>query len=152
MLVLLPHPRHATFTGVECLTNDGIIKANLKIKYEDFILDYRVTINDDQEFDKSGKFDTTIVLLRKYLDNRLQIFADDKILKGKISGLEPSSDELNLSMIYSFKKNSKSIKIRNTILTDVNKSQSNLLIFKCNEIEEGVTLTPENAEHTFRIR
>ena len=150
-LWVFAHPVNVSFLGVECFPEKGIIKANLNMSYSDFIFDYRLIINDDQSFDLSGKIDTTKILVSKYLDNRIQIFADDKMLKGHVTGIESSDDKLKLDLVYNYNKRSKCFKIRNLILTNFNKSQSNLLIFKYNDLEEDVKLTPEKTEHTFRI-
>jgi hypothetical protein len=80
-LWIFAHAANVSFLGVECFPEKGIIKVNLNLNYNDFIFDYRLIINDDQSFDLSGKIDTAEILVSKYLDNRIQIFADDKMLK-----------------------------------------------------------------------
>ncbi len=151
-LLMFAHPANVSFLGVECFPEKGIIKVSLNLNYNDFIFDYRLTINDDQSFDLSGKIDTAEILVSKYLDNRIQIFADDKILKGHVTSIESSDGKLKLDLIYNYNKRSKCFKVRNLILTDVNRSQTNLLIFKYNDLEEDVKLTPEKAEHTFTVK
>ena len=42
---------HVSFMGVECIPGKGIIKILVKMEYNDFVFDYRVAINDDQNFD-----------------------------------------------------------------------------------------------------
>jgi hypothetical protein len=142
---------HVSFLGVECIPDQGIIKTSLKLNYNDFIFDYRNTINDDQSFDPSGKIDTSKILLNKYLSNKIQISADEKCLKGKLTNIESANGELKIDLIYFYNKRAKQFKVKNTILTDINKNQSNMLIFKCNDIEEGVKLTPENTEYNIKV-
>lgn len=151
-LWIFAHPANVSFLGVECFPEKGIIKVNLNLYYNDFIFDYRLIINDDQSFDLSGKIDTTEILVSKYLDSRIQIFADNKMLKGHVTGIESSDGKLKLDLIYNYNKRSKCFKVRNLILTDINKSQSNLLIFKYNDLEEDVKLTSEKTEHTFNVK
>ena len=151
-LWILAHPASTSFLGVECFPEKGIIKVNLNLNYNDFIFDYRLIINDDQSFDLSGKIDTAEILVSKYLDARIQIFADDKMLKGYVTGIESSDGKLKLDQVYNYNKRSKCFKVRNLILTDVNKSQSNLLIFKYNDLEEDVKLTSEKTEHSFNVK
>jgi hypothetical protein len=143
---------HVSFLGMECIPDKGIIRTSLKMNYNDFIFDYRININDDQVFDPSGKIDTTVILLSKYLLDKIQISADDQNLKGKLTGIEFVNGHLNFELVYNYNKRAKNFKVKNTILTDVNRNQTNLLIFKYNDHEEGVKLSFEKTEHTFKVK
>ena len=136
---------------VECFPERETIKVFLKMSHEDFVYDYRFIINDDQGFDSSGKIDTTEVWIRKYLISRIQIFADNKKLQGKITGFESANGELKMNLLYSFNKKVKHLKVQNTILTGSNKNQSVLLIFRYNDFEDGIKLTEEKPEYIFRV-
>jgi hypothetical protein len=143
---------HVSFMSMECFPGKGLIKIVLKLNYDDFIFDYRFTINDDQNFDPSGGIDTTKILVSKYLTNRVQIFADDEKLKGQLTNIESVNGELNMDLLYYYSKRAKRFKVKNAILTDLYKNQSNLLIFKYNDFEEGVKLTTEKTEQTFKVK
>jgi hypothetical protein len=151
-LLVFLQTENPTFMGMECFPAKGQIKIVLKLNYNDFIFDYRVTINDDQNFDPSAEIDTAEVLVSKYLANRVQIFADDKKLKGQITNIESANGELSLDLLFNYNKRAKRFKVKNTILTDLHKNQSNLLIFKYNDFEEGVKLTLEKTEQTFTVK
>jgi hypothetical protein len=138
--------------GVECFPEKGVIKVFLKMSYDDFVFDYRYTINDDQGFNPKVKIDTAVILVSKYLANRIQIFAEDKTLKGKLENLESAGGEVNMDLLYYYNKRAKNFRVKNTILTGLNKNQSTLLIFKYNDYEEGVKLTPEKTEQTFTVK
>lgn len=137
---------------MDCIPEQGIIKAFLKLSYNDFIFDYRVNINDDQSFDPSGEIDTTEVLLHKYFNDVVQISADDKSLEGKLTKIESVNGDLKIEALYYYNKRARQIKVRNTVLTDNNKNQSNLLIFKYDNFEKGVELSPVNTEYTFDVK
>ncbi len=124
----------------------------LKMDYHDFVTDYWNSINDDHVFDPSGKIDTAIVLVNQYLAERVQIYADEKKLKGEITGVESANGEVKLNLVYNIAKGAKNIRVKNLVLTSVYKDQSNLLIFKYNDYEEGVRLTTEKLEHSFSIK
>lgn len=143
---------HVSYMGVECFPEKGIIKVFLKQNHDDFVFDYRFTINDDQGFDPSGKIDTTEILVSKYLANRLHIFVEDKRLKGQLTNIESANGELNMHLLYYYNKRAKLFKVQNTILAGLNKNQSTLLIFKYNDFEEGVNLTAEKTEYTFIVK
>lgn len=142
---------NASFLGVECVPDQKIIRSFLKLNFTDFIFDYRVNINDDQVFDPSGKIDTTEILLSKYLNEKVQIFANGSRLSGKVMKIESSDKLLQVELLYRYKK-AKQIKVRNTILTNINIDQSNMLIFKYDDFEEGVKLTPVQTEFVFDVR
>lgn len=152
LLLVATQGNHVSYMGVECLPEKGTIRLFLKMSHDDFVYDYRYTINDDENFDPSGEIDTTRIFVSRYIADRVQIFADGKKLQGRLINIEPAGGELNMNIIYSYNKNVKHFRIRNTILDNLNKKQSTLLIFKYNDFEEGVTLTPENKEHTFTVR
>lgn len=143
---------NVSFLGVECIPEQKIIRTFLKLNYNDFIFDYRVNINDDQSFDPSGKIDTAEVLLSKYIYEKVQICADDIRLRGKLTKIESSGEKLQVEVLYHYSKKARQIKVTNMILTDLNKDQSNLLIFKCNNFEEGVELSPEKTDYIFKIK
>jgi hypothetical protein len=151
-LWVIAQPTHVSFMGLECFPEKEIIKIYLKLNYSDFIYDYRFTINDDQNFDPSGEIDTAKILVSRYLANRIQIFADDKKLKGQLTNIESSNGELNIDLLYNYNKKAKHFKVKNTILAGLNKKQYALLIFKYNDFEEEAKLTPEKTEQTFIVK
>jgi hypothetical protein len=151
-LCFITQTMHVSYMGAECFPEKGIIKIFLKLNYDDFKFDYRFTIDDDQNFLPSGEIDTAKIFVSRYLNDKVHIFADDNKLKGKLTGIELSDGELKMNLQYNYNKKAKHFKVRNTILGNLNKNQSTLLIFKYNEFEEGVKLTPEKTEQIFVVK
>lgn len=120
--------------------------------YDDFILDYRNSINDDQSFDPSGKIDTAIILVDKYFNDKVQIFADNEKLEGRLIDIKSADGEVIMNFFINNKSRASVFKVKNQILTGLYKDQANLLIFKYKAIEEGVKLTPDMTEQTFKIK
>jgi hypothetical protein len=149
--LLFAHPHHVSFMGVEYFPKTEMFTVSVKLNYYDFILDYRNSINDDQIFDPSGKIDTTIILVGKYFNNKVQIFAEDKKLEGRLMNIESADGELRMSFLFKNIKKARHFKVKNQILTELYDDQANLLIFKYNDFEEGIKLTPGNREQTFRV-
>lgn len=143
---------HASFMGVEYFAERDMFKVFIKLNYDDFVLDYRFSIDDDQNFDPSGKIDTAIIKVGKYLNNKVQIFADDKKLEGRLTNIESGDGELKMDLLYKCNKRARHFKVKNQILTELFEDQSNLLIFKYNDYEEGVRLTSGNIEKTFEVK
>jgi hypothetical protein len=142
---------HVSLMSVEYSDKKDALEVFIKLDYDDFITDYWYSINDDQVFEPSGKIDTTLILVNKYLNDKVQIFADEKKLKGQITKIESVDGELKLNLLYSYNKRAKNLKVKSFILTGVYKDQSNLLIFRYNDFEEGVRLTSEKIEHSFNV-
>jgi hypothetical protein len=147
----LLQPAHISLLSVEYYARSEVFNVFLKLNSDDFIFDYRNSINDDQGFDPSGKIDTTIILAGKYFNNKVQIFADDKKLEGRLMSIESDNGEIMMNFLFNNNRNARHFKVRNQILTDLYKDQSNLLIFKYIDFEEGVKLTSGKAEQTFMI-
>ena len=145
-------PAHVSLMSAECFPDEGVIRVFLKMSHADFKYDYRHMINDDQLFDPSGKIDTTEILVSKYLDSRVQIFANDKILKGRLTNFESANGEINTNLLYHYNKRAKHFKVSNTFLNDVNKNPSTLLIFKHNDFEEDVKLSEAKTEQLFVVK
>jgi Domain of unknown function (DUF6702) len=146
------YPMNDSFMSIECFPEKGIINAFIKLKYTDFIFDYRFTINDDQHFDLSGKIDTTQILVGKYLEARVRITAGDKKLKVRLTNIESSNGELKLDFKCYYDKKAKLFTVKNLMFTEYREHQSNFLIFKYKDFEEGVLLTPEKTEQTFNVK
>jgi hypothetical protein len=137
--------------GVEYFSETETFKVFIKLNYHDFILDYRFSINDDQSFDPSGKIDTAIILVDKYFNNKVQIFADDKKLKGRLTSIESADGELKMNFLFNSIKRARHFRVKNRILTELREDQANLLIFKYKDFEEGIKLTSGKSEYTFRV-
>ena len=146
------HPVHVTLTSIDYVPETDSFKLFVRMYYDDFILDYRNSINDDQEFDPSEKMDTAIIRVDQYLNNRVQIFADDKRLEGRLINIKSADGEVIMNFKINNNRRARVFKVRNQILTGLYKDQSNLLIFKYKDLEEGVKLTSDMTERTFNIK
>ncbi len=150
--MVIANPVNESFLGVECFPDQGIIKACLNLEFNDFVFDYRYAINDDQHFEPSGRIDTAVILVNKYFESRVKVFADGELLKGRLTNIESTGGKLKLDFLYNFNKKAKQFKVKNVMFTEYNEDQSNLLIFKYKDIEEGVMLTQQQPERTFSVK
>ena len=151
LFLLFTYPYRASFMGVEYISETNKFKVFIKLNYNDFVLDYRNSINDDQIFNPAGKIDTAVILVSKYLNNKVQIFADDKKLEGRLMSIESEDGELRMSFLFNNVKKASRFMVKNQILTELYEDQANLLIFKYNDFEEGIKLSSGKREHTFRV-
>jgi hypothetical protein len=152
LLWLFPQTVHESLMSAECFPDEGVIRVFMKMRHADFVYDYRHMINDDQLLDSSDKIDTTEILVRNYIDSRVQIFANEKILKGRISKFESANGEVNMNLLFQYNKRSKNFKVINTFMNGVNRNPSTLLIFKYKDYEKDVKLSEIKTVETFVIK
>ena len=146
------HPVHVSLMSVEYSVDADVFNVFLKIYSDDFLLDYRMLTGDTSKIDLSTDKKTAGKVISKYLFEKVQIFAEGKKLDCKLINLDSSDGELKLDLIFNNKKKSKNYLVKNLILTDIYKDQSNLLIFRYGDYEEGIKLTPEKLEQTFKVK
>jgi hypothetical protein len=150
--IVLAHPLHVSLLSVEYSEKSDSFNVFLKIYADDFLLDYRLLTNDTTKFDFVARKEMAETLLRKYLNEKVQIFAEAKKLDGKLLTLESSDGELRMNLMFNNKKRSKNYMVKNLIMTDLYKDQSNLLIFRFGDYEQGIKLTAEKPEQNFIVK
>jgi hypothetical protein len=91
-------------------------------------------------------------LMNNYLSKKVNIIVNNKELKGKLLNLTMGDNEVSANLLYSSAKNPKVITIRNLIMTDLHSDQANMIIVRVNDFEEGVKLTPDMTEKTFKMK
>jgi hypothetical protein len=152
LFFVLAHPVHVSLMSMEYSEKTDVFNVFLKIYSDDFLSDYRLLTGDSANIDLAAKGEAAENLVWKYLNEKVQVFGDGKKLDGKLMNLELSDGELKLDIIFSNKKKSKNYMVRNLIMTDLYKDQSNLLIFRYGDYEEGIKLTPEKQEQIFKVK
>lgn len=151
-IFLLAHPVHVSLMSMEYSEKSDAFNVFLKIYADDFLLDYRLITGDTSKIDFIADKVKAETLVTKYLNETVQIFAEGKKLDGKLLNLESSEGELKMDLIFNNKKRSKNYLVKNLIMTALYKDQSNLLIFRYGDYEEGIKLTPEKQEQLFKVK
>jgi hypothetical protein len=150
--LLSAHPAHVSIASVEYIKAKHAFDIFIKIWEDDFIRDYKLTYNRELNRDSLNKFNLDREIAMKYINDKIQIIADNKILSGIIDNIEISDAEIKLNLSYKFKGKANTFTVRNSIMTELYQDQNNMLIFKYNEIEEGIKFTSEKKERTFKIK
>jgi hypothetical protein len=151
-LWIAAHPVHVTLLSVEYSAESEAFNGFLKVYYDDFILDYKLLMGITPGFDFSGNKTAAMNMIENYIKDKVQIFAGKTKLDGKIEDINLSDNELKMNLLFEYRKRSKVFTVRNSILTDIYKDQSNLLIFRYGSFEEGIKLTPEKREQMFKVK
>lgn len=152
LFIVLAHPVHVSLLSVEYSEKTDAFNVFLKIYSDDFMLDYRLLTGDTAKIDFVANRESAESLIGKYLNEKVQIFAEGKKLDWKLINFDSSDGELKMNLIFNNKIKSKNYLVKNLIMTDLYQDQSNLLIFRYGNFEEGIKLTAEKQEQTFKVK
>ncbi len=151
-LWLIMHPGHVTMTSIDYVQGTDSLKVFCKMEFDDFLKDLQ-TIDDDRNLYRLfSKQPFPADLINQYFNSKVFIYVNNKLLIGKLLSANIADTEINLNLIYRSGKKPKSISVRNMILTGWYSDQTNLLIIRINNFENGFKLTPEHNEETLLIK
>jgi hypothetical protein len=147
------HPVHVTLTSIDQVRGTDSLSVFVRMYYDDFLLDYRKldTKNDSIGNISAGKL-FPARLMNKYLEEKVTIIVNNKELKGKLLNLALADNEISVILLYKSVKKPKVITVRNLIMTGLYGDQANMTIVRVNDFEEGVKLTSERTEQTFKLK
>jgi hypothetical protein len=137
-----------SLTSLDYQQDTGVFKGFVRIYMDDFLADCKCGIEQDK---LTGGEQASVDLLEKYLNEKLIIRINGKTLTGDINDLEISNNEMDINLQYASRRKPETIIVKCLIMTELYKDQSNMVIVKVNDFEQGVKLTPEEAEQTFKV-
>jgi len=146
------HPVHVTLMSLEYSPEDQKFVGFLQVYYDDFLVDYQNMFGFNPQGDITADPASSKEIIMKYLVGKVRFYAGETELKPELSDIILNNNELRMSLNYPVKKESDLFRIKNSILTDIYNDQSNLLIFRYGEFEEGVKLSSLNKEREFKIK
>ena len=143
------HPVHVSLTTIEQTQGSDTMKVFFRMYYDDFLRDYQLSdpysnlekMSVDQSF--------PVNLANKYLNEKIKIYINNKLLNGKVSTVTILDNEIFLNILYMSEKDPKRIKIRNQVLTGLYKDQTNMVFITINKNEQAMRLTPEDDKETW---
>lgn len=146
------HPGHVTMTSIEYVQGTDSLKVSCRMEFADFLKDLQ-TIDDDRNLYRlfsQQPYPTD--LINQYFNSKVFIYINDRLLIGKLLSADITDNDINLKLIYRAGKRPKKLTVRNMILTGWYTDQENLMIIRINNIEEGITLTPEHNEESIILK
>src|SRR5450756_70181 len=151
-LWLIMHKGHVTMTSIENIQSTASLKVCCRMEFDDFLKDLQ-TIDDDRNLYRLfSKQPFPSDLINQYFNSKVFIYANNKLLIGKLLSANITDTEINLNLIYRSSKKPKRITVRNMILTGWYSDQTNLMIIRINNFEKGIKLSPRHNEETFIIK
>ena len=152
-IFIFTHPVHVTLTSIDHISGTDSLKVFVRMYYDDFLRDYKL-------FDTAGvslnKFHTgepfPADLMNNYLNGKVIISVNNKLLKGKLLNLFMTDNEISINMLYKTVKKLKAISVTNMIMTGLYSDQANMTMIKIDDFEDGVKLTPEKSTESFNLK
>jgi hypothetical protein len=151
-LWLIMHPGHVTMTSIDYVKGTDSLKVSCRMEFEDFLKDLQ-TIDDDRNLRRlfnNQPFPSD--LINQYFNSKVFIYINDKLLIGKLLSSDITDNDITMNLIYRSGKKPKEITVKNLILTGWYTDQTNLMIVRINNIEKGITLTPEHNEERLILK
>jgi hypothetical protein len=146
------HPVHVTVTSIDFVPSKDIFTVFLRMYMDDFLRDIKLSGAYTGKADFTVINDVAFKEMGEYLDRRLVLNVNSNNLKRKILDMKIVENELSMTMEYTIKRKPKIVMVKNTILTGLYSDQSNMVILRVDDFEEGFKLTPEVPEQTFKIK
>jgi hypothetical protein len=143
---------HVTFTSIDYIPELNSFKVFIRMYFDDFQLDCKLRGSEIEGSDFSDGNSTAKSVIEKYISEVITINANEKQLPGKLLEMNLTDNEISMSMQYKTGKNLKVITVKNLILTSLYSDQSNMIILKINNLEEGFKLTSDKIEQTFNLK
>jgi len=143
---LIFHPVHVTLTSVDYIQEDNSFEVFVKLYLDDFLLDAE---QDEDDFLKEKNKSKEII--ENYINKKLIIKVNDIKLTGKVNNFEVLIDEVKVYMKHETSERPKELLVQNLIMTELYHDQSNFVIIKVDNFEEGFKFTSEITEHVFKI-
>ena len=151
-ILLLFHPVHVTLTSIDYIPEMDYFKVFVRMYFDDFLRDCKLNDGDVQNKDFSGGNPSSIDVMEKYLGEKIIIKVNEKQLSGKLQDMKLADNEISMNLEYYTGKKPKTITVKNLIMTSLYSDQSNMIIVRINDFEEGVKLTADLTEQTFKIK
>ena len=149
---LLFHPVHVTFTSIDYIPELDSFNVFVRMNFDDFLLDCKLNEGDNHNNNFSVDNSSSRGVLENYLSEKLIIKVNEQLLSGKLKDMKLTDNEISMNLEYIGGKKPKTITVKNLIMTDLHSDQSNMVIVRVNDFEEGAKLTSDLTERTFKIK
>jgi hypothetical protein len=151
-LWLALHPVHVSLMSVEYSAEVKGFRVFMKVYYDDFLTDFRTLKGNPPAPDLSKADESARDKIGEYLKQKVHLSVGEKDLPLELVDFSLADNELKLNLICRMNKNAKVVTVRNKILTDIYRDQTNFVILNYGSFEEGVKLTPEKSEYSFVVK
>lgn len=146
------HPVHVSLASIDYIPETNTFKVFVRMYFDDFLLDCKLNGDVIQKDGFSGSNPSSLEAMEKYLKQKVVLKVNDKLLSGKLQEMNMVDNEVSMNIEYINGNKPKTITVKNLIMTELHNDQSNMIIVKVEGFEEGVKLTSDLTEQTFKIK
>ena len=151
-VLLMFHPVHVSLLSIDYAQERKIMNVFLRIYYDDFLLDSGIEATGKVKQDSLINNKAFKDLIMKYTNEKIGITINNKLFYTNLDEYNISDNELTMNMSFKIDENISSVSVRNLVNTNLYNDQTNMIIVKINDFEEGTKLTSNRTEQTFKIR
>ena len=148
----LMHPVHVTLTSIDFVPDTGTYNVFVRMYFDDFLTDSKLNGNTVDSIDFYSGTSASRDATEMYLSKKLIIKVNEKPVSAKLLEMKVADNEISMNLEFKVGRRPVAIIVKNLILTDLYADQSNMVIVKVNDFEEGVKLTSDFTEQTFKIK
>jgi len=145
------HPVHVTLTSIDYVAGNDVFKVFVRMYFDDFLLDCKRSGTAVGEKGFSGENSDSREAVENYLSENIVLKVNDKQLSPTLQDLKLADNEMSMNLFYRIDKKPKILTVKNLIMTRLYTDQSNMIIVRVNDFEEGIKLTSELTEQTFKL-
>lgn len=149
---LIFHPVHVSVTSIEYAPEKSMFTAYVKLYFDDFLLDYKLSGGDTERVNFNVIDKVVLNETEKYLNKRFSIIVNNDVLKGKLKDLKIEENEMSMNLELPGTEKPDEVTVSCTFMTGLYADQSNMVIIKVKEFEEGFKLTPEKTQQTYKLK
>jgi len=146
------HPVHVTMTSIDYIPEMKSYKVFIRMYFDDFLRDCHLDAGDIQNKQFSENNSTSRDVMEKYLKEKIVIKVNEEQLSGKLKEMNLADNQISMILEYGAGKQAKTITVKILIMIGLYSDMSNMLIIKINDFEEGLKLTSDLTEQTFKIK
>jgi|WetSurMetagenome_2_1015567.scaffolds.fasta_scaffold02919_3 hypothetical protein len=152
-ILILSQQLNVTFTGIEHIQGSDSLKVSVRMNRDLFIRDYQQTIFDDLELDHLRSLRPFPAdLANNYLNIKLKIYANKKLVTGKLLKMDENGDDIIFSLLFRVDRKLKVLTVKNLFLNGLRSNVENLTIIKAGKFEKEAKFTPEYNQETFNLK
>lgn len=150
-LWMAAHPVHVSLLSIDYAPDKGVFNVFLRIYFDDFLLDSEITGDDQKNLNFSEINTFTKAVVSNYVNEKLKIIINNRLISAELQNMDLQDNELRMNLVLSTVKKVNTITVKNLIMTSLYTDQANMTIVRVNDFEQGIKLTAEDTEKTFKI-
>lgn len=148
---LAAHPVHVSLMSIDYVQDRNIFNVFLRVYFDDLLLDSGIEPGDQKKLVFSGSDAFTRKVISDYVKNRIMLRVNNRQINAELVNMDLSDNELRMNLIFDSEGKVNSITVKNLIMTSLYNDQTNMIIVKVNDFEEGARLTVQETEKKFEI-